>query len=276
MTRTDAVPAPEASRRYEVRIANVVHTYLSEGQAEVAALDGIDLSIAEGEVVCIVGPSGCGKTTLLQLVAGFLRPSKGSVTIGGKSITGPDSSRGVVFQEPMLFPWLSVRDNVSLGPKMRGVGRGQYETTVDWAIKTVGLTEFGSRRTYELSGGMQQRVAIARILANDSAVMLMDEPFGALDALTREAMQSELLALWEATSKTIVFITHSVDEAVYLGCRVIVMTPRPGRIVKDMDVRHLKDRDSVDFLEARKEIRSLIFGGGVAGSETESIVRGAD
>lgn len=227
-----------------VEIRGVRHRYRSGG-ADVIALDGIDLTIDRGEFVCIVGPSGCGKTTLLKLIAGFEIPTEGSVVVDGRPVDAPGSERGVVFQQPNLYPWLTVRGNVEFGLKMRKVPRAERQVIADEKLATVGLTDFADRPPYELSGGMQQRTQIARVLANDPAIMLMDEPLGALDALTRERLQAELRRVWAASHKTVLFITHSVEEAVFLGTRVIVLSPRPGQILFDeltpASVRHRED-----------------------------------
>lgn len=215
-----------------IEITGLEHSFSVRG-SEVQALATIDLSILPGEFVCLAGPSGCGKTTLLRLIAGFMTPSHGVVRAAGREVRAPGPERGVVFQQSNLFPWLSVRDNVELGPKLRGVDKSARASTADHYLHLVGLGEFGEHRPYELSGGMQQRCQIARVLANDPEIVLMDEPFGALDAITRERLQNELLEIWRETRKTVVFITHSVDEAVFLGSRVMVMSPRPGRIVLD-------------------------------------------
>jgi len=217
-------------RRVEFR---GVRHHFTVGGAAVPALDTIDLTIEPGEFVTLAGPSGCGKTTLLRLLAGFMNASEGSVRVGGVPVRGPGAERGVVFQQPTLYPWLSVRRNVELGPKLRGVAARERAAISERYLDLVGLTEFPDHRPYELSGGMQQRCQIARVLANEPDIVLMDEPFGALDALTRERLQIELLEIWRATGRTILFITHSVDEAVFLGSRVLVMSPRPGRIVLD-------------------------------------------
>ncbi|MBV9747411.1 MAG: ABC transporter ATP-binding protein, partial [Acetobacteraceae bacterium] len=214
-----------------VRFANVSVRY-GDGARAVLALDRADLAFPAGSFVCIVGPSGCGKTTLMQTLAGFLQPTGGSVSLDGRPIEGPGPDRGVVFQQPALFPWLTVAGNAGFGPHMRGVARGEARGRVERWLRLTGLWEFRDRYPYQLSGGMQQRLAIARALVNEPKVLLMDEPFGALDALTRERMQEELHRVWRETGMTVVFITHSVEEAVYLGTEVVVMSPRPGRIVE--------------------------------------------
>jgi ABC-type nitrate/sulfonate/bicarbonate transport system ATPase subunit len=233
----------------------------------VQALERIDLNIEPGQFVCLAGPSGCGKTTLLRLIAGFMRPSEGAIRVDGERVCRPAAERGVVFQQPTLFPWLSVRKNVELGPKLRGIPAAERRQHADHFLSMVGLADFAERRPYELSGGMQQRAQIARVLTNDPDIVLMDEPFGALDALTRERLQNELLEIWRATGKTILFITHSVDEAVFLGSRVMVMSPRPGRIVLDepavfsesaslLEPEHL--RGLPEFVELVERVRGAI------------------
>jgi ABC-type nitrate/sulfonate/bicarbonate transport system ATPase subunit len=197
------------------------------------ALAPVDLDIAPGELLTILGPSGCGKSTLLGLVAGFLKPSSGSVTVDGRAVTGPGADRGVVFQQPRLFPWMSVRRNVEFGPRMAGVGGAARRAVAQEALALVGLSDVADRAPYELSGGMQQRAAIARALGGKPSVLLMDEPFAALDALTRERLQDELLRLWGGTGMTVLFVTHSVEEAAYLGTRVVTLSARPGRVVAD-------------------------------------------
>ena len=234
----------------------------------VQALKNVTLDIAEGELMSVLGPSGCGKTTLLNIVAGFLAPTEGSIVLGGDRVTGPGPERGMVFQQGALFEWMSVRENVGFGPSMKGTPKIDKDQTVNHLLDVVGLQDFKEKAVYELSGGMQQRVALARCLANDPDVILMDEPLGALDALTREKMQSLVLKLWKETGKTIILITHSVEEALLLGERLIVMAPRPGRIHKEYrlpfaeagvnaDLREVKKHP--DFGPKREEILNMIW-----------------
>ncbi len=236
-----------------------------EDDRRVEALAPTDLDIEPGELVCLVGPSGCGKTTLLRILAGFLTPTSGTVTLADEPVTGPGPDRGVVFQQPNLYPWLSVRSNVAFGPRMRHVRREQRRADADRWLDLVGLREFAGHKTYELSGGMQQRCQIARVLANDPAIMLMDEPFGALDAVTRERLQLELRRIWGETGRTVVFITHSVDEAAFLGTRLIVMSARPGRVVLDVptpfaahEVRDRELRSDPRFIALRDQLAAAI------------------
>jgi NitT/TauT family transport system ATP-binding protein len=205
-------------------------------EGNLPALSAVDLEVAEGEFVSIVGPSGCGKSTLLYILGGFIRADSGVIEVGGKAVTGPGTDRGVVFQEYALFPWLTVTQNIRYGLEMTGVARREREETVRRLVRTIGLEGFEHRFPRELSGGMKQRVAIARTLAYDPNILLLDEPFGALDAQTRETMQDELLRLWQATRKTVVMVTHDVNEAVYLSDRVLVMSQRPGRIVAEFSI----------------------------------------
>jgi taurine transport system ATP-binding protein len=243
-------------------------TYALADGSEVHALETVSLDIAEGEIVTVLGPSGCGKTTLLNIVGGFLAPSAGEVRVDGRKVVGPGRDRGVVFQQGALFEWMTVEQNVAFGPRMAGRPRRETAATVAALLDTVGLAGFGGKPVYQLSGGMQQRVALARCLANDPDVVLMDEPLGALDALTREKMQGLVLKLWKETGKTIVLITHSVEEALFLGERVVVMAPRPGRIQEELrlpfaerglegDARAVKA--SPEFVAARERVLTMIW-----------------
>ncbi|RMD49564.1 MAG: ABC transporter ATP-binding protein [Alphaproteobacteria bacterium] len=236
--------------------------------SHVQALKDVSIEIASGELLSVLGPSGCGKTTLLNIIAGFLAPTEGQVLLDGKRVTGPGPERGMVFQQGALFEWMNVRDNVAFGPRMKGMPKAEIDRIVDHLLEVVGLGEFKDKAIYELSGGMQQRVALARCLANDPEVILMDEPLGALDALTREKMQGLVLQLWKETGKTIILITHSVEEALLLGERLIVMAPRPGRIHREyklpfaeqgvgQDLRQIKK--APEFARYREEILEMIW-----------------
>ncbi len=234
----------------------------------VEALKDVTFSLDSGRILTLLGPSGCGKTTLLNIVAGFLKPTSGSVTINGEPVTAPGQERGMVFQQGALFEWLNVEENVSFGPRMNGADSAATAVKTAELLQTVGLGDFGSKAIYELSGGMQQRVALARCLANDPEVILMDEPLGALDALTREKMQGLILELWDETKKTIILVTHSVEEALFLGDRLFVMAPRPGRIEREYELPFAKAgltsdprelKNSPEFIEKREEILSLIW-----------------
>ena len=249
-------------------IENLSMRFELPGGGAVQALEDVSLSLAKGELMSVLGPSGCGKTTLLNIVAGFLAPTGGKLTLNGHNIEGPNAERGMVFQQGALFEWMSVRENVGFGPAMKGMPNGEKKGIVDHLLDVVGLQDFKEKAVYELSGGMQQRVALARCLANDPDVILMDEPLGALDALTREKMQSLVLKLWKETGKTIILITHSVEEALLLGERLIVMAPRPGRIHReyrlpfaelgvDADLREVKKHP--EFSTRREEILSMIW-----------------
>jgi NitT/TauT family transport system ATP-binding protein len=235
-----------------------------EGPAgTIVALDNASLTIEKGEFICLIGPSGCGKSTLLRLIGGFERPTSGSVKMWGQPVQGPGPARGMVFQDYGLFPWLSVRDNIAFGPRARKASRTQALKTADRFMHMVGLTAFAKAYPHQLSGGMKQRVAIARVLANDAEVVLMDEPFGALDAMTRERLQEELLELWATTKLTVIFVTHSIEEAILLGGRVICMTPGPGRIQTDNAIALERPRDvsSARFNEIRRDLSALLSSG---------------
>ncbi len=249
-------------------IDDVSMTFELPDGGKVEALKNINLNIKEGELLSVLGPSGCGKTTLLNIVAGFLGPTAGEITLGEQRVTGPSPERGMVFQKGALFEWMSVRKNVSFGPELKGMPKGEMNEIVDHLLEVVGLQDFKEKAIYELSGGMQQRVALARCLANEPDVILMDEPLGALDALTREKMQGLVLKLWKETGKTIILITHSVEEALLLGERLLVMAPRPGRVHKEYnlpfadmgvgaDLREVKRHK--DFGPVRDEILSMIW-----------------
>ncbi len=226
------------------------------GDGEVEALAPVDLTIPKGEFVCLIGASGCGKSTLLRIIAGFEEPTTGDVSVDGNAITGPGRDRGMVFQDYALFPWMTVLENISFGPRQRQLPREEIARTADEFVKMVGLERFAERYPNQLSGGMKQRVAIARVLANNANILLMDEPFGALDALTREQLQNELLQIWKRTGVTTIFVTHSVEEAVLLADRVLVMSAGPGRIDGDFNIDLARPRDvsSPEFNALRRDI----------------------
>ncbi|MBT8424945.1 MAG: ABC transporter ATP-binding protein [Silicimonas sp.] len=251
-----------------LQIKNVSMRFDLPNGSHVQSLQDVTLDLKQGELMSVLGPSGCGKTTLLNIVAGFLAPTEGKIVLNGHDVRGPDAERGMVFQQGALFEWMSVRDNVSFGPRMAGKKTSEWAGNVDHLLDVVGLQDFKEKMVYELSGGMQQRVALARCLANDPDVILMDEPLGALDALTREKMQGLVLKLWKETGKTIILITHSVEEALLLGERLLVMAPRPGRIHKEyrlpfadlgvnQDLREVKKHP--EFNERREEILGMIW-----------------
>jgi NitT/TauT family transport system ATP-binding protein len=233
----------------EVKIEGVSKLYASaEGEPAWGLLD-VALSIHAGEFLCAIGPSGCGKTTLLNLIAGFIRPSRGSLLFDGEPIVGPAPNRGVVFQEYALFPWLTARRNVEFGIKMQGVPKAERRQKADESLALVGLAHAAERYPYELSGGMRQRVAVARALVNHPRILLMDEPFAAVDALTRSSLQNELLLIWDNLKITIFFITHNIEEAVFLGDRIVVMSPHPGQIqeIVEVDLPRPRDRSDPNF-----------------------------
>ena len=262
-------------------VEDVSMIFTVPGGEPVHALKNVNLRLEPGELLSVLGPSGCGKTTLLNIVAGFLAPTAGRVMLEDKAQTepganvgyisevkGPGAERGMVFQQGALFEWMTVEKNIAFGPNMAGKPKAQTRDTVQHLLEIVGLKDFAQKPVYQLSGGMQQRVALARCLANDPEVILMDEPLGALDALTREKMQGLVLQLWKETGKTIILITHSVEEALFLGERLIVMAPRPGRIEKEYRLpfaemglkqspREIKA--APEFIEKREEILSMIW-----------------
>ena len=244
-----------ASLDVKMRVCGLSKRFFGKGMAqEVEALRNIDLDVRTGEFLTIVGPSGCGKTTLLRILAGLIEPSDGLVLHDGKPVKGPSPSVGFVFQSDNLMPWRTVRDNIAFGPELRGESRKSYSPRIDELLDLVGLNGFGDYYPHQLSGGMRQRVNIARALAINPDVLLMDEPFGALDAQTREIMQDELMRIWRKTGNTVVFITHQIDEAIFLADRVLILAARPGRVQELMTVdiprpRELDVKRSPHFTE---------------------------
>jgi NitT/TauT family transport system ATP-binding protein len=226
-----------------------------QGQ-RIEALRDAHLTVRKGEFVCLIGASGCGKSTLLRIVAGFETTSRGQALMWDKPIAGPGPERGMVFQDYGLFPWLTVRGNIGFGPTARGRSTDEIRDIVERFITLVGLQRFADAFPHQLSGGMKQRVAIARVLANDAEIVLMDEPFGALDAMTRERLQDELLEIWQRTGLTVLFVTHSIEEAIFLADRIVVMSPGPGRIDSEIAVTLPRPRDVVasDFNDLRREL----------------------
>ena len=228
---------------------------------EIVALKDISLDIKDGEFVCLLGPSGCGKSTLLNAVAGFSLPTTGSIALDGKTIKAPGPDRGMVFQEYALFPWMSIAENIAFGLEIKGMEKAERATIVNRLLETLNLVEFKDRYPKDLSGGMRQRVAIARVLALDSPVLLMDEPFGALDALTRRSLQDELLKIWAQLKKTVIFVTHSIEESIYLADRIVVLTYRPGTIKRDIlvDIPRPRDANSAAFTELKRELSVAVM-----------------
>ena len=243
-----------------IRIQDV-HKVFKTDDREVVALKDILLDIPDGQFVCLLGPSGCGKSTLLNAIAGFALPSSGQILTGDKVVTEPGPDRGMVFQEYALFPWMTVEQNVAFGLEIKGTPKAEIHQRVTQLLDKLGLIDFRTRFPKDLSGGMRQRVAIARVLALDSPIMLMDEPFGALDALTRRNLQDELLRIWDEFRKTIVFVTHSIEEAIYLADRIVVMTYRPGTVKRDMLVNLPRLRDPADpeFNALKRELGQLVM-----------------
>ncbi|MES2151339.1 MAG: ABC transporter ATP-binding protein [Pseudomonadota bacterium] len=241
-------------------ISNVSKVFQS-GERELVALKDISLEIPQGQFTCLLGPSGCGKSTLLNAVAGFSLPTSGSIVAGGAPVSAPGPERGMVFQEYALFPWMTVQDNVGFGLEIKGMARAEIRQRVGALLGMLSLSDFKARFPKDLSGGMRQRVAIARILALDSPIMLMDEPFGALDALTRRNLQDELLRIWAELKKTILFVTHSIEEAIYMADRIVVMTYRPGTVKRDIlvDLPRLRDPASPEFNALKRELGQLVM-----------------
>ena len=264
--RPDVTMTAPGARPY-VDVAGVGKTYRRAGR-ETHALESIDLAIRSGEFLAIVGPSGCGKSTLLRIVAGLVGASRGDVRVEGARVDRPQTNLGIVFQSPVLLDWRTALDNVLVQVELRSLDPKAYRDNALRLLDQIGLKDFADRYPYELSGGMRQRVAIARALIHDAPLLLMDEPFGALDALTREQMRLDLEALWLATHKTVMFITHSIDEAVLLADRVVVMSPRPGRIERTIDIplprpRGLAARRGPEFVRITEEITDIFLARGV-------------
>ena len=264
--RPDVTMTAPGARPY-VDVAGVGKTYRRAGR-ETHALESIDLAIRSGEFLAIVGPSGCGKSTLLRIVAGLVGASRGDVRVEGTRVDRPQTNLGIVFQSPVLLDWRTALDNVLVQVELRSLDPKAYRDNALRLLDQIGLKDFADRYPYELSGGMRQRVAIARALIHDAPLLLMDEPFGALDALTREQMRLDHEALWLATHKTVMFITHSIDEAVLLADRVVVMSPRPGRIERTIDIplprpRGLAARREPEFVRITEEITDIFLARGV-------------
>jgi len=244
----------------QIIVNNVQKVFKTPGK-DVVALKDINLDIKQGEFVCLLGPSGCGKSTLLNAVAGFALPSAGEITVEGRKVTGPGPDRGMVFQEYALFPWMTVAQNIAFGMEIQKKDKAEIDLTVNQLLDMLHLKDFRERFPKDLSGGMRQRVAIARILALDSPIMLMDEPFGALDALTRRNLQDELLRIWNKLGKTILFVTHSIEESIYLADRIVVMTYRPGTVKRDqyVDMPRPRDPSSAEFNDLKRELGRLVM-----------------
>jgi ABC-type nitrate/sulfonate/bicarbonate transport system ATPase subunit len=252
--------APGASRVANVKLSGVIKHFTNPAGSPVRVLDRIDLEIEAGSFLCLLGPSGCGKTTLLNMVAGFDRPDRGTVSVGKDFVTAPGPDRGVVFQDYAIYPWLSVEQNISFGPRVRGVPAEAIRDITQRYLGLMGLEAFASYLPQQLSGGMRQRVAIARVLANEPRVLLMDEPFAALDAQTRYILQRELVRVWLREKLTVLFVTHNIEEALLLGDRVVLMSRRPGRVQQDMRIELSRPRDVSDarFNELRRELLDML------------------
>jgi NitT/TauT family transport system ATP-binding protein len=243
-----------------LKIRDLSKSFTREDESKLVVLDHLSLDVADKEFVCVLGSSGCGKTTLLRLIAGLDQEREGQIILDGEEMHGPSPKIGFVFQEYSLFPWRTVIDNIAFGLEMRGSGKEERYRIAEQHLVLVGLEQFKNSFPSELSGGMRQRIAVARALALEPVLLLMDEPFGALDAQTRNMLQKELLEIWEKTKKTIVFITHSVDEAVFMADRVVVLTPRPGRVCQifPVELKRPRDRTSVEFAQVRRQVLDLI------------------
>ena len=257
-------PAAQAATSPLIRARGIVKLYATVSGEGVLALDGVDLAIREGEFVCLVGPSGCGKSTMLRLIAGLDRWDAGELSLSGRPVRGPSNEVGVVFQNATLLPWLTVWQNVTLPLRVGGKAAPEREAAVARTLEMAGLAGFENKYPYELSGGMQQRAAIVRGLARDPKVLLMNEPFGALDALTRERMNVELQRIWQASRKTVLLITHSIGESIFLGDRVVVMSARPGRVLCDLAVDLPRPRNFAEtpahpnYIRLAREIRRML------------------
>ena len=265
---------PERCANAKVLFSGVSKCF-GDGAGAVQALERMDIAIEKRDFLCVVGPSGCGKSTLLNILAGFEAPSSGQVTLDGRAVAAPGAERGVVFQQGALFTWMSVLDNVAFGPLARGKSNADAREIAGEYINLVGLSGFAERYPYELSGGMQQRVGIARALANEPEVLLMDEPFAALDQQTRELLLEEIKTIWQRTGKTILWITHSIEEALFLATHVLVMTARPGRIKASFASPFSRDPDPLvtttpAFAEAKREILRLLRDESIAAQRQES------
>jgi ABC-type nitrate/sulfonate/bicarbonate transport system ATPase subunit len=268
-----------ASEGRELLIEQVTMAFPVSSDAETLALEDVSLRIPPSRIVSLVGPSGCGKTTVLRLVAGFMRPTRGRVVLGGAEVTAPGPDRGVVFQQPTLFPWLNVLDNVLLAPKLRGIPASRYSAEAARYLEAVGLAGTERQYPYQLSGGMKQRLQIARVLINAPELLLMDEPFGALDYQTRLVMQELMLALWDTYRPSVLFITHDVDEAIFISDTVYVMAAKPGRVLEAIEIPFDRPRSyhhltsSKEFIELRFAILSLLGHRHLDPSPIETILR---
>ena len=263
---------PNAPQK-KLDISDVYKTFVTEGSfgvnRETVALEGVNFSVDEGEFVTLIGPSGSGKSTLLMIIAGLVDKTSGSVMLDGKPVVEPGIDRGVVFQDFALFPWLTVEDNIRFGLRKRGLSKPEADATIAELLELVSLTGFGKHRPHELSGGMKQRVAIARAFAGDPELLLMDEPFGALDAQTRSSLQREFQEIWQRTGKTVLFVTHSVREAVYLSDRVVILSARPGRVHSEVKIDLPRPRAvfEPDFGEVERQVATQLAAASGSGSD---------